>query len=103
MRLPDDLDIAALEGRITDFYHTLGDMADALTEQTVAQEDEPVQEFLDNLRWRMPLDTVRCYILAARHELHGAMTEMIKYHGRTSLRRATDGDPSDANPADLDG
>lgn len=104
MRLPDDLDLAALEERITDFYHTLGDVADGLSLWTMAEDDEPTREYLDNLEWRMPLDAVRCYILAARHELHGAMTEMVKYQGRTSLsRRPTDGDPSNASPANPDG
>lgn len=98
MALPDDLDIEALEERIADLYHTLADVADDLSTRTVPGENEPTREFLDNLPWRMSLDEVRCYLLAARHELHGAITALVKFHGRTPTRRPADGEPQDYTP-----
>lgn len=98
MTVPEDFDVEALEGRINDLYHTLADVADDLSTRTVPGEDEPTREFLDNMSWRMPLDEVRCYLLAARHELHGAITALVKFHGRTPTRRPTDGEPTDYTP-----
>lgn len=86
-------DAEGLEAQVTGVYHALGDLAEALTIATRPPEGESGRDFVDNLGWRLPLDEVRGYLLAARHELHGALTALVKLHGQTPLRRPTDGDP----------
>lgn len=95
---PEPYDFEALEDRLTGLYHDLADQAEELYLRATPGELESTREFLDHLEWRAPLDEVRGYMLAARHELHGAITALIKYHGRIAARRPTDGDPDDYQP-----
>lgn len=93
----EDAEFAALNERITALYQALNDLAIDLAERAEADPAEETRTFLDNLEWRMPLEEVRACLLDARHDVHGALTALVKYAGRVPTRRPSDGDP-DAPP-----
>lgn len=95
---------ARLDDQLKAYYDALATLADMLEEQTRLPEDEPFREHLDNLEWRLPLDEVRGYVLAARHELHGARTALVKAPRTYMVRRrppnAETPDPVDQDPGE---
>lgn len=81
-----EYDLEGLADVLGDHYADLGLLAEALYDATRPKDDRPLGDFLAELDRRMPLDTVRGYLLAARHELHGALTTIVKTRGRLPRR-----------------